>query len=91
MPSLILPSQISAYQYLSYYEGNIKNISARATDGRQVLFPANVLKPFVTTMGISGFFRMSYDDNGKFININKLNTCAAVPAIAFSPYSVLAI
>ncbi len=75
MPTLIVPIKISADQYLSYYEGNVKNISARATDGRQVLFPANILKPFITTLGISGVFKLNYDSNGKLTNIIKLNTC----------------
>jgi hypothetical protein len=72
MPNLIVPLQINAEQYLTYYQGKVKNVSARATDGCQVLFPANILKPFITNQGISGVFKLNFDTNGKLISINKL-------------------
>ena len=73
MPNLIVPIKISSNQYLSYYQGKIKNISARSIDGRQVIFPANVLKPYVTSQGVSGVFKLNYDNKGKLESVDMIN------------------
>ncbi|MGD8430522.1 MAG: DUF2835 domain-containing protein [Ectothiorhodospiraceae bacterium] len=60
---------ISADELRRYYGGAARDVLARTIDGRTVRFPARVLRPFVTRDGVSGVFRLRYDDQGRFLDI----------------------
>ncbi len=65
--------QISPDEFQRLYEGTVKEVSARSIDGRRVRFPANVLRPFVTHIGISGLFRIQFSDDNRFQRIEKID------------------
>lgn len=69
MPSLTLQLSISADKMLGYYRGQIKSVTARATNGQTVQFPASALQKFVMPDGVHGRFRLVFDDQHKFIGI----------------------
>ena len=48
--------RISAYQYLDYYRGTVRQVLVECSDGRKVQFPASLLQRFVTQDGIRGNF-----------------------------------
>ena len=56
---------ISADSYLDYYRGAVKQVLARCPDGLTVQFPAALLQPFVTSMGIHGDFVLTCGDDHK--------------------------
>jgi hypothetical protein len=56
---------ISADEYLNYYRGHITLVLARCSDGTSVQFPAGLLRPFATTLGVRGSFTLTCDDAGK--------------------------
>ena len=58
---------ISAEDYLRYYQGDARSVSAIADDGRCIKFPAEHLRPFVMHEGIQGRFELVFDENNKFI------------------------
>lgn len=62
---------ISAREYLLLYQGVARIVSARATDGRRVRFPAAILQRFVTREGIFGLFAITFDAQGRFKAIEK--------------------
>lgn len=72
MPELRVPLVIPADEYEQYYRGTAKHVIAKSSDGRNVQFPANVLRPFLTHSGIHGEFILVFDDNFKFIDIRRV-------------------
>jgi hypothetical protein len=63
---------ISADEFLRYYNGSARLVSAIATDGRRVQFPANVLQRVVSRDGVYGRFQIEFSRDGKFLNIVRL-------------------
>jgi hypothetical protein len=72
MRTLRFTLTISAEDYLSYYQGKARNVSAVADDGRRVEFPAEHLRPHVMHDGVRGRFELQFDANNKFIALRKL-------------------
>lgn len=69
---VIFSLAISADDYLHYYQGKAKYVLANSQDGRKIKFPAGVLQQFLTHDGVSGRFRLCFDDNNKLISIEKI-------------------
>jgi len=65
--------KISADQYLSYYQGVSRRISAISVDGLRIEFPAQNIQRFLTRDGIQGMFEMELSPENKFIGIKKIN------------------
>lgn len=63
---------IPAHEYQQYYSGSASNVIVTATDGRNIQFPANILRSFVTHDGIHGDFVIEFDYNNKFVAINQI-------------------
>jgi Protein of unknown function (DUF2835) len=63
---------ISSSDYLNYYQGKARSISAIADDGRRIEFPAEHLRPFLLHDGIRGNFELVFDDSNKFVSLRKL-------------------
>jgi hypothetical protein len=64
---------INADEFQRLYEGSVKEVVARSSDGRRVRFPANILRSFVTHAGISGRFHIYFDSNNRFQSIEKID------------------
>ena len=56
---------LSAQEYLKYYQGSVDKVVAQCHDGTTIQFPALLLKSFVTSGGVRGTFVLSCDENGK--------------------------
>ena len=67
MPALIVDLQISPEALKALYRGSAHTVSARATDGRRVSFPASCLRPFISEAGVVGRFRLEFDQHHKLI------------------------
>ena len=63
---------ISNQKFLAYYRGEASNVETRSVDGRTVLFPANILRPFVRHDGIAGLFALVYDEQNRFVEIKRV-------------------
>jgi hypothetical protein len=63
---------ISAEDYLAYYQGAVRDVLVRAEDGRRVKFPAGALQPHITRDGIHGRFELRFDANHKLIGLQRL-------------------
>lgn len=56
-----------------YYDGMYKAIQVRAHTGQTVQFPAEHIRPYVTSQGVQGIFEMEVDNMNKFKSLNKLS------------------
>ncbi len=63
---------ISADKLQAYYSGAVRNVAAKASDGRMIHFPVNILRPFVDHNGVRGRFQIEFDENNKFVGIERL-------------------
>ncbi len=64
---------ISSYQLSQYYEGAVDSVVAKATDGRTVKFPANILRSVVQDGGVYGMFELAFDKHNKFVSIRRIS------------------
>ncbi|MCU7800949.1 MAG: DUF2835 domain-containing protein [gamma proteobacterium symbiont of Lucinoma myriamae] len=65
--------EISAQEYLRYYQGEVETVRVRTADGRVIDFPANALQKHISQDGISGSFRLVFDDNNKMIDMERVS------------------
>lgn len=72
MRHIVVDLNINADKYMAHYQGQVKDVVARALDGRRVRFPTKILQPFVSHQGIVGRFQISFDDQGRFQTIERL-------------------
>lgn len=69
---VIFSLNIPADDYLFYYQGKVKYILTSGLDGRKIKFPAGALRQFLTHDGVSGRFRLRFDEKHKLISIEKI-------------------
>lgn len=72
MPTMKFSLNISAEEYLRYYQGTGKTVVAIEEGGRQIQFPAAKLRPFVSHDGVQGWYEIEFDHNHKFISLISL-------------------
>ena len=72
MQSLVVDINLSRDKYLLVYQTYIRQVRAYARNGQTVLFPVSILQPFVTESGVHGTFRLIYDDDNKFLTVERL-------------------
>ena len=70
---LTVSLHIPADEYLKHYQGTARSVYTHTWEGRSVRFPANILQPFVTRQGISGTFKIVFDDNNRFLKVVRLD------------------
>jgi hypothetical protein len=71
--SIVVRLRISADEFQRLYEGTIRDVAAQSIDGRRVQFPAIILRPFVTHVGILGTFNIQFGDDNRFQHIEKID------------------
>ncbi|MDH4275121.1 MAG: DUF2835 domain-containing protein [Gammaproteobacteria bacterium] len=60
-------------EYMKFYQGQARAVSARTTDGRTIQFPARSLQPFLTHQGIYGEFEIEFsDDAHKLVGVRRV-------------------
>lgn len=63
---------LPAEQCKQYYRGQVSQISTISLCNQRLQLPFNTVKPFLTATGIYGLFEMHFDQNNKFISVNKI-------------------
>ena len=63
---------LSAENYLQYYEGAAKAIQVKSFCGKTIQFPADKMREFVLEDGVHGTFVICLDDNNKFLSVKKI-------------------
>jgi len=62
---------ITAQEFLPYYQGSIQNVVVTTTQGIKVQFPAMHLRKYLTANGIQGYFCMQTQQN-KFLSLSRV-------------------
>lgn len=73
MAKIVFHLNISAQEYLKYYQGTAQQVQVRSVDGRRVRFPANLLKNHVSHQGVHGLFQLEYSENNKLVSFIRLD------------------
>jgi hypothetical protein len=58
---------------MDYYNGRYKSVQVIEDGGKKVRFSANHLRPFISTLGIRGRFRLLLTEENKFIRIERVS------------------
>ena len=64
--------EISADDYLRYYQGGARNVVVNTHQGLRLRFPASALRPYITKEGISGQFALLADENNKMLELRRI-------------------
>ena len=72
MQQIIVDVDISPDEWIKLYQGSATDVHTRARDGRSVRFPARILSRFYLRDGVQGSFRNLFDDQGKFVSVERL-------------------
>lgn len=78
MPSLHLELSIGPDELMAYYRGVAKTVHATSLDGRTVNFPVSALQRHIMTDGVRGRFRLDFDDNYKFVRLERIDPDAGI-------------
>lgn len=73
MPSVDIELLITVDEFVKRYRVPNAVVLVRSSDGRRVQFPASALQRFVTRSGISGRFRIGFDDKGKLVGVERVS------------------
>jgi hypothetical protein len=73
MQEIVIDLHITADEYQKYYQQPGTVVCGDARDGRKVRFPANILHPYISYSGVKGTFRVLFNEDGKFLSIDKLD------------------
>lgn len=72
MKEFRLRLSITPAELLLYYRGDARRVLTTALDGTSVQMPARLLRPHVTTSGISGEFLLRCDERNRFLSLERL-------------------
>ena len=63
---------LSAETYRAYYRGEANMVQVKSLDGQNLRFPAAVLRPYLGHAGVSGLFELEFDENRRFVSLQRL-------------------
>jgi hypothetical protein len=72
MPSLVLDIALPAERLLAVYQGRANRILMKSREGKSVSLPAHHLRPFLTSAGVFGSFRLDFSSDGKLVGLSRL-------------------
>lgn len=55
-----------------YYGGGAKQLVVTSTNGTRVALPAGRMVPFVDASGVHGLFKLTVDQNHKFVALERI-------------------
>ncbi len=63
---------VSYQSFLAHYSGVASAVVVRADNGLRLQIPASRLRPFLTQLGVKGRFRLTTDQQNKFLKLEML-------------------
>ncbi|EJG1897567.1 DUF2835 domain-containing protein [Vibrio parahaemolyticus] len=58
--------------FLSYYSGAASSVQVITNNGLRLQLPAAKFRPFLSQLGVRGRFRLTTDQNNKFLKLETL-------------------
>ncbi|MDR9468662.1 DUF2835 family protein [Marinospirillum sp.] len=74
MPSVYVRLNMGVSECLEFYTSQAPNARTHTVDGRSIIFPRRLLRNMVDSNGIHGLFRITYNDQGQFVSIERVST-----------------
>lgn len=65
--------EISAQEYLRYYQGEVDSVLVTIIGGKTIQFPASALQKHVDQSGVNGSFRILFDNNNKMVSMERIS------------------
>ena len=63
---------ISYQTYLAHYSGVASSVQVYTDQGLRLQLPASRFRPFLSQIGVKGRFRLTTDQNNKFVKLETL-------------------
>ncbi|MGC7891256.1 DUF2835 domain-containing protein [Vibrio anguillarum] len=63
---------ISYQTYLAHYTGVASSVQVYTDQGLRLQLPASRFRPFLSQIGVKGRFRLTTDQNNKFVKLETL-------------------
>ncbi|ASU22221.1 DUF2835 domain-containing protein [Vibrio qinghaiensis] len=63
---------ISYQTYLAHYSGVASSVQVYTDQGLRLQLPASRFRPFLSQIGLKGRFRLTTDQNNKFVKLETL-------------------
>ncbi|EGQ7655013.1 DUF2835 domain-containing protein [Vibrio parahaemolyticus] len=63
---------ISYQTFLSHYSGAASSVQVITNNGLRLQLPAAKFRPFLSQLGVRGQFRLTTDQNNKFLKLETL-------------------
>ncbi|HCP98256.1 MAG: hypothetical protein ACI9H9_000252 [Pseudoalteromonas tetraodonis] len=63
---------LSYNECMDYYHGRYSSIQVTADSGKTIRFAAHYLRPFMSSLGIRGRFRLILSNENKFIRLERV-------------------
>ncbi|ASF99803.1 MULTISPECIES: DUF2835 domain-containing protein [Vibrio] len=63
---------ISYQTYLAHYSGVASSVHVYTDQGLRLQLPASRFRPFLSQIGVKGRFRLTTDQNNKFVKLETL-------------------
>ncbi|MFC3032102.1 DUF2835 family protein [Pseudoalteromonas fenneropenaei] len=63
---------LSHAQCMAYYQGVIDYVQVVEDGGKKIRFPASRVRPFISTIGVRGRFRLILNDSNQFVSLEKV-------------------
>ncbi|WP_199611578.1 DUF2835 domain-containing protein [Flocculibacter collagenilyticus] len=64
---------LSYNEWLPFYRGDYHSVIVKDDYGKRIQLPANRLRPFGSSLGIRGRFKLVLTENNAFVTLEKLN------------------
>ena len=64
---------LTVEQCQGYYRGDIRYVVVMADSGQRVQLLFRHFQPFISSIGIRGRFRLTTQENGSFVSLEKIN------------------
>lgn len=72
MDSLEFDLNLPTEEVLAVYRGEARTVVATLDDGRTIRFPSDALRLVVNENGVSGRFRLTFDENKKMQGLERV-------------------
>ena len=63
---------LSAAKCKLFYAGKVKSVVVTADNGETIQLPCARFRPFMTTTGVRGRFRLRLDNQHRFVDLEKI-------------------
>lgn len=64
--------EVSYQAFLSHYSGTASTVMVMTEQGLKLQLPASRFRSFLTQLGVKGRFRLTTDQNNRFLNLEQV-------------------